>query len=130
RTRYAGPWAYELPERFSDPRVRTWTDGDSLRVQLRVAAVGDPPLQLDALIDRELEPGRTQLARDDRPLANGELAHLHQRGSLDLEWSAYVAVLRLDGAREVAIVATAPWPEDATLGRIVDALIATVEVRP
>lgn len=134
RTRYAGSWAYELPERFSDPRVRTWTDGDSLRVQLRVAAVGDPPLQLDALIDRELELGRTQLARDDRPLANGELAHLHQRGSLELEWSAYVALLRLEsslgGPREVAIVATAPWPEDATLGRIVDALIATVEVRP
>ena len=133
RTRYAGPWAYELPERFSDPRVRIWTDGDSLRVQLGVAAVGAAPLELEALLARELEPGRTQLARDDRQLSNGALVHLHQRGSLELEWSAYVALLRPDGAREVSIVATAPWSEDALLGRIVDTLIASIaiaEVRP
>jgi hypothetical protein len=134
RTRYAGPWAYELPERFSDPRVRIWTDGDSLRVQLGVAPIGAAPLEREALFAGQLEPGRTQLARDDRRLANGELAHLHQRGSLELEWSAYVVLLRLEsslgGAREVSIVATAPWPEDARLGSIVEGLITSVEVRP
>lgn len=137
RTRYAGPWAYDLPERFSDPRSRIWTDGDSLRVQLTVPASGAAPLELEALLARELEPGRSQLARDDRPLPNGELVHLRQRGSLELEWSVYVAVLRLHdprgGGRDVAIVwiiATAPWSDDATLGRIVDALIASVEVHP
>jgi hypothetical protein len=128
RTRYAGPWAYELPERFSDPRTRIWTDGDSLRVQLSVPPSGAPPLELQDLIDRQLEPGRTQLARDDRQLPNGVLAHLHQRGSLELEWAAYVAVLKLDGPREVSIVATAPWADDATLGRVVETLIASIEV--
>jgi hypothetical protein len=132
RTRHAGPWAYELPERFSDPRTRIWTDGDSLRVQLHVPPIGAAPLDLENLIDRELEPGRTQLARDDRQLPNGVLAHLHQRGSLDLEWAAYVAVLKLDGGREVSVVATAPWPDDAALGRIVETLLAsvTLEVSP
>lgn len=131
RTRYAGPWAYELSERFSDPRVRIWTDGDSLRVQLGVAAVGAAPLELEGLLARGLDPGWTQLARDDRQLANGTLVHLHEQGSLALEWSAHVALLRLDGGREASIVATAPWSQDAQLGRIVESLIASIaEVRP
>jgi hypothetical protein len=57
--------------------------------------------------------------------------HLHQQGSLTLEWSVYVALLRVDGAREVSIVATAPWSQDAQLGRVVESLVASVaEVRP
>jgi hypothetical protein len=144
RTRYAGPWAYELPERFSDPRTRIWTDGDSLRVQLSVAPIGAAPLDVDELIANQLDRNRAQLARDESNIAssrsaaggaNGTLAHLRQRGSLDREWSAYVALLRLDadaGTREVSIVATAPWPDDARLASIIDTLIASVEleVRP
>ncbi|MFO7567744.1 MAG: hypothetical protein R6X02_34195 [Enhygromyxa sp.] len=136
RTCYAGSWAYELPERFSEPRTRIWTDGDSLRVQLSVPPPGAAPLELEGLIATDLDRSHTQLDRDDRELDQGTLAHLHQRGSLDREWAAYVALLRLDadeGAREVSIVATAPWSEDARLEQIVEALIASValaEVSP
>src|SRR5690606_39721514 len=116
RTRFAGPWAYELPERFSDPRTRIWTNGDSLRVQLSVPASGAAPLAIDSLLASSLDRSHTQLARDDRQIDNGTLVRLHQRGSLDREWSAYLALLSLDGdagSRQVAIVATAPWTDDA-----------------
>lgn len=126
RTRQAGPWAYELAERFSDPRTRIWTDGDSLRVQLTVPATGAAPLELDGLIAGQLDPSHTTLSRDDSALPNGVLAHLRRRGSLDREWSAYVALLQLDGPRQVAIVATAPWPDDPRLRQYVDTLIASV----
>jgi hypothetical protein len=139
RTRYAGPWAYELPERFSDPPTRIWTDGDSLRVQLSVMPIGAAPLQLDELIASQLDRGPALLARDDRQIELGVLAHLHRRGSLEREWSAYVALLRLDadidmGTREVAVVGTAPWSDDARLAAFVETLIASValaeEIRP
>lgn len=127
RTRYAGGWAYDLPERFTDPRTLIWSDGDMLRVQLHVPVIGSGPLELESLLRSQLEPGRMEVARDDRELQDGALAHLQQRDELGREWSAYVALLRFDAdSRELSIVATAAWSEDATLGRIVETLLTSV----
>jgi hypothetical protein len=135
--RQAGPWAFDLPSRYTFPRSYVWVDVDAeLRVQIAVHHFDVDKPDLEARVAAASSRGRSLVKREDVPIIYGQLVRLRLRDELDEE---HFACRVLQGyeignpvrMRWVEVAADGPFAEEQRLRKLVDGLLASIaaEVR-
>lgn len=132
--RYAGRWAFDLPDYFLGPRSFVWNDIDAeLRILLTVHPDGAEKPELEARVAAYTKRGMTIVEREDEPITYGQLARLRLRDRHDREWFACPVVQGYEVGDPVRLCwvetgAQGPWTAQAQVRDFLDQLLASISV--
>ncbi len=135
--RQAGPWSFDLPDRYVGPRTFVWEDIEAeIRVSITVHPFDVDKPELDARVAATEQRGRQLTAQDVVPIPLGQLARLRLRSNLsgvDEEWFAIRSVQGYQVGRPirfrwVEVAVDGPLAHEARLRKLGDDLLASIAV--
>lgn len=130
--RQAGPWAFELPSRYTGPRSYVWQD-DELEQRLAITVHPfdiDKP-DLDARVAQLVAGGRVVDVRDDVPIIYGQLVRLRLHDAAGEQFFACRVAQDYQVGnpvrhRWVEVAADGLLADEAQLRKRVDDLLASI----